>query len=847
MTYFAWQFSRRVVEDQVRSRFRTQCQDIKHDIGDRVQAYMDSLYGAQALFAASRSVERDEWHAYVKTLDLMRRYLGIESIEYIEKVSPADRDIFLKNVRADLSLSPLGYPDFAIHPEGIRDFYYVVKYVEPIESRQKTLGFDLGADPSTLAILEITMDKGELTATTPARFDAENDLTSGIMMFLPIYKNGRAVSSMEEKRAALSGFAAIRLESDEFFSKVLGKGLTRHGILFQVSDNDFLVSLKKARSTKTPVIYRNFSLTDAENIRRVSKFSEGITLEVGGHIWEFDFYPTPDFRHEPVERFLPWFVLIVGLIVSSLISWILYLFVRTGERALSMAEEIAKDLSESEERTRLVIDTAMDAVITMDENGVIVGWNKQAETTFGWKAAEAIGRGLSELIIPEAQRQAHREGLKRFLKTNQGPLLNRRTQVSALRRDGEEVHIEICISPFTHKGKYIFSAFIRDLSERKRFESQLLQAQKMEVIGTLAGGIAHDLNNQLTPVLGYLDIYTRRNKDKDIAVLLEAQQAAMRCAEIIQRIKHISRPSTQQKSIIQVGDILDEIKKLLPAIFPSKVTSEIVWDQDLWPILGNDREIETVLMNLMVNARDAMKERGGQFTIEAHNADLDYKTSKTVQGTDRYIYLKVQDTGTGIDPKSLSKLFQPFFTTKKHKGGTGLGLFMVLNIITSHQGWIDVASAPGEGTSFLIYLPARPGAQEVKKLNKEPRALPGGDGLILFVDDEEYMRNIGKVFLERLGYSVLTACDGEECIKVYGEHRAEVRAVVLDMTMPKMTGREILKKILEINPKARVLVSSGHTTEGSRLELIRAGAADFLEKPYTIAPFAQALHNMLSS
>jgi CheY-like chemotaxis protein len=324
-------------------------------------------------------------------------------------------------------------------------------------------------------------------------------------------------------------------------------------------------------------------------------------------------------------------------------------------------------------------------------------------------------------------------------------------------------------------------------------------------------------------------------------MLKEAQNAARHCTEIIQKIKTVSSPSSLGKSIIQVSGILEEANKLFETVMPSSIAREIRINKDLWPVYGNTSEILSIIINMATNARDAMTATGGKFSIVGSNVDLRNEKLRPGLAEGHYVYLKFQDTGTGIAPKNIPHIFEPFFTTKKKEGGSGLGLSMVLNIITNHGGWIDVSSEVGKGTTFVIYLPARPGEHQTEKAKQEDEVLPHGSGLVLFADDEAHLRNIGKIFLERLGYEVLLASDGEEALKIFEERKKDIRAVVLDMTMPKLTGLQTLKKILAINPKARVLIATGFTEEGTADDLIRAGATGYLPKPYTIAPFAQAL------
>lgn len=386
----------------------------------------------------------------------------------------------------------------------------------------------------------------------------------------------------------------------------------------------------------------------------------------------------------------------------------------------------------------------------------------------------------------------------------------------------------------------------REMVERKSAEEQLLQSQKMQTVGTLAGGIAHDLNNQLTPIVGYIDLILAQNEPTStIHILLtKANQSAKRCADVVQRLMRFTRPSTQKKTRVQIDAILEEVKSLFPSFLSSIVTTQIKCQKGIWPIYGNETEIQTVLMNLLTNARDAMP-NGGSLLIEAKNVNLGFGLPKA-QREGPYVVVSVSDTGKGMPIQVLQRIFEPFFTTKEVGQGTGLGLSMVFNIMRDHQGWVDVSTVEGKGTVFQLYFPIHPDAISTEKKERENMPdLPKGIGTILFADDEEELRSMGRLFLEHLGYKVLLASNGEEAVKIYEEQQKDIAAVVLDMTMPKMSGRQAVKKILEINPGAKIILCSGYTSEGDPSDLLKQGVVDFIPKPYTIAPLAASLRKAL--
>ena len=380
-------------------------------------------------------------------------------------------------------------------------------------------------------------------------------------------------------------------------------------------------------------------------------------------------------------------------------------------------------------------------------------------------------------------------------------------------------------------------------------QDQLMQAEKMAAVGQLAGGVAHDLNNQLTPIRGYMDMLLRQVSPTDpiYPLLQEANQAAIRCAEVVQRLVSFSRHSTQKKTTLDLVNFLKNFKKLLANFLPSTVRVDISPETDLWAINANETELHTVLVNLAANARDAMPD-GGVLTLAAKNAELHGQTIGEDFHSGQYVVISVRDTGVGMFPNTVKRIFEPFFSTKPKDKGTGLGLAMAFNIVQDHGGWIDVSSEIGVGTVFQIYLPKHTVGERLQRQETPSKeVLLRGSETVLFADDEERMRTLGKVFLERLGYQVLLVSDGKEAVETYRNRKNDIDVLILDMTMPHLTGRQTLQKILSINPTAKIILASGYTNEGTAEELIHEGAKDFIHKPFTITLFAKTLRKVLDS
>lgn len=513
--------------------------------------------------------------------------------------------------------------------------------------------------------------------------------------------------------------------------------------------------------------------------------------------------------------------------------------------------DLEKKLRENEQRSRLTIETANDAFVGMDVQGAITDWNLMAEKIFGWSREEALGKKVSELIIPDTYRAAHKEGMERFFKTGETSVLNRRLEMTALHKDKHEFPIELTAWCVRTEGSTSFSAFIHDVTQRRKLQTIALQADKMAALGQLSGGIAHDLNNGLTPIIGYVDFLlsetTLEASTRDL--LTEAKRSAHRCAEVVEKLLSFSRPSTQDKSPVRLEKVLEEYRGMLHSMLPRTIEVRIQCPPDIGGIFGNETELMTVLVNLAINSRDAMSEKGGLFNVEAKNFHLDEMSVKQGFSAGEYVVISVSDEGSGMTPEVMHKIFEPFFTTKAKGRGTGLGLSMAFNIIKDHKGWIDVSSRVMKGTTFQIYLPvdAKEGSTKKERAATDFSDLPRGKETLLFVDDEETMRKLGKVFLGHLGYTVVFASDGEEALKVYQEMAGQIAAVVLDMTMPKLTGRETIRRFLQLNPAIKIIAQSGYTSEGNVKEILEDGAKAFLAKPYAIDGVAKLLRKVLDS
>ncbi len=477
-----------------------------------------------------------------------------------------------------------------------------------------------------------------------------------------------------------------------------------------------------------------------------------------------------------------------------------------------------------------ILANAHEGVVILNLANEVTLWNPAAERIFGWTAAEAIGRPPGPLLGAEDPAQL----AMIHLAVERDGFWNGELPVRA--RDGRKLVVDCRITLVRDEAGRPRARlkFFADITEKKLFEKQLLRVQRLEAIGTLSSGISHDLNNMLTPILmasGLLREKLLDSRDRDLMGLIE--KSARRGAEIIRQLLAFSRGLEGERVNLQTRHLIKEMAGIVRETFPRNITLVEGVERDLWPIVADATQLHQVLMNLCINARDAMPE-GGILTIAAKNVRLTKHDSQlganALDGP--YVFLTVRDTGHGIPRELIDRIFEPFFTTKAVGQGTGLGLSTVLGIVRSHGGFVTAYSEPGQGSSFNVYLPAvidgcvAPPADEAEAL------ADGGGEMILVVDDEAAIVAAVRLCLEGRGYRVLTAKDGREALELYAAHRAEVRVVLTDVMMPVMDGLKLARALRQLDAHVRVIASSGLDPAAIPAEVAAGFITEFLSKPY---------------
>ena len=505
-------------------------------------------------------------------------------------------------------------------------------------------------------------------------------------------------------------------------------------------------------------------------------------------------------------------------------------------------------LRESEQLARGIIETALDAFVQMDESGCITDWNGQAEKIFGWPRSEAIGKRLVELIVPQQHRAAHLAGLEHFLFTGEGRILGRRLEIEALRRDGEEIKVELSITELKRRDGIVFNGFIRDLTDKLATEDRIRHTEKMEAVGQLTGGIAHDFNNILTVITGTIEILAEAVEDQPqlASITRMIDDAASRGAELTQHLLAFARKQPLQPREIDVNTLIIDTAKLLRPTIGEQIEIESVFEDDVCAATVDPGQLTTALLNLALNARDAMP-NGGKLILETGSVVLDdtYARSNEDVRPGRYALVAVSDTGIGISPDILDKVFDPFFTSKGPGKGTGLGLSMVYGFVKQSAGHIKIYSEQGHGTTIKMYLPPGTGAA----VNVEPvaPAMQGGHETILVVEDDKLVRDYVLTQLHSLGYVTLDAANAAEALALVEAGRP-FDLLFTDIIMPgAMNGRQLADEIERRRPGAKVLYTSGYTENA----IIHHGRLDtgvlLLAKPYRKSDLASMIRKALGS
>ena len=512
-------------------------------------------------------------------------------------------------------------------------------------------------------------------------------------------------------------------------------------------------------------------------------------------------------------------------------------------------------LRRSEARHRAILESSMDAVITMNHEGRIDGFSPAAERLFGHAEADVTGLALSDVIIPPARRDEHRGELAEYLATKQGRLARSTGESTLLRADGSEFPVDISIYAIDSPDGPFFTGFVRDLTQwkaadaaRRALEEQNNQRQRLESLGQLAGGVAHDFNNLLSVIISYASFVARATPDQpdvqsDIARIVSASKRAV---ALTKQLLTFARREPLAAEVLDLNTVVDEVHELLDHTLGEQVQLVINRAQGLRPVLADRGQMEQVILNCAINARDAMSD-GGTLTVETANADrsdIEASGAIAVPPDGEWIRLTVSDTGDGMSAEIAARAFDPFFTTKSAGEGSGLGLATVYGIVTDAGGYAEIDSEEGRGTTITVYLPATSGAPNTATPRVAGAPVLGAGEAVLVVEDQDAVREITARILRANGYTALEASTGEEALALFADHPVDL--VLTDVVMPRMSGRQLVERLRRLRPTVAVLYMSGYA-RGVFADEDEGEARWLIHKPFSEADLLHRVNEALRS
>ena len=520
---------------------------------------------------------------------------------------------------------------------------------------------------------------------------------------------------------------------------------------------------------------------------------------------------------------------------------------RALQRDITERQRIESNLRESEERFRATFEQAAVGIAHVDIEGRFLRVNDKLCEITGYSREELLRRTFSDLTMPEDQQL----GMKARQKVLSGDEKSYALEKRYLRKDGTAYWVSVLTTLLRDDEdapKYFISV-ISDITERKTLQEQLFRAQRLESIGTLAGGIAHDLNNILAPItMGVELLRLNPASDKAAGLIENIERSARRGADLVKQVLLFARGFEGTRVAIRPKSLVRELETFITNTFPKNIRFAAGIPLDIWPVQGDATQLQQVLLNLCVNARDAMPS-GGELNIRLSNLEIDeqYAAMDQTLNPGRYVTIEIEDTGIGMERETLDRIYEPFFTTKPKSKGTGLGLSTVMGIVRGHQGAIEVSSQPGRGTKFRVLLPALVDIAPDNPADGDKSAPLRGQGeTVLLVEDDTTVQTITRQTLEAFGYKVVSADDGAQAMAQFAMHSADIALVLTDMVMPVMDGKTLIPALRRLRPDVHIIVTSGYSADLSHERLLELHVQHYLAKPYSASTLLKVVHDALA-
>jgi len=708
VTFAAWSSAQRSAETQLHEAFDYRARDMGNSIVRRVLVYEQVLRGARGFLRGSVDLSRAEFAEYYQVLQLDQSFPGLEALAIATALRPGAVAAHEEQVRND------GFPDYRVHPAQDGEPRTAISHIEPFNARNlRAFGYDMYSEPIRRAAMAAARDSGQAALSGKVVLvqegGASND--SGVLMYLPVYRTGRDVETVEGRRAALLGWIYSPFRMNDLMRGV--GGIAAPHLDVEIYDGD--------QATAAALLYRSPGAGRGE----APRFSTATRMEMAGRTWTVRMASSASLE-ATLDHDRPQMVAATGVVLGFLVSLVVWLLAGSRRRALQLAQAMTLELRESHDRiaadgrrTRVILETAHDGFVAIDRQGRITDWNAQATRIFGIEAAQAIG-SPAEQLLPEERRAAFRSTFDAFARGGAGRMGGQPTETEVLHASGRRVPVELAVAQLPPSDGSGATVFVRDITARRDAEARELQrqgrlvearqalarAQKLEAVGKLTGGVAHDFNNILHIISANVQLMLRAEGPPSRKRLHNVLDAVDRGSKLAGQLLAFARRQPLHPSVVDVAQLLERSDSLLQRAAGDDIVLERSAAADLWPTLVDPNQLEHVLLNLVINARDAM-EGNGRIALRLANVTIAAGAS-ALEGEPApgdYVMITVADTGHGMPPEVMEHAFEPFFTTKPEGKGTGLGLSMAHGFVRQSGGQIRLDSAPGAGTTVTIYLP----------------------------------------------------------------------------------------------------------------------------------------------
>ncbi|RZA35794.1 MAG: PAS domain S-box protein [Lysobacteraceae bacterium] len=713
VTFSAWTGARRTAESQLLETFDYRTRDMVFSISRRMAVYEQVLRGARGYLRGSVELDRGEWEQYYRLLRLDQSFPGMEALG-IATIVPAGQ-----LAAHEAAMRRQGHPDYTVRPAEPRPIYTAITHIEPFGGRNlRAFGFDMFSEPVRRAAMERARDSAQAALSGKVVLVQEEvahegpaSQQAGALMYLPVYRKGQLTGTVEQRRAAIVGWVYAPFRMNDLMKGLGGAHST--DLEIEIHDGE--------PAGGATLLYRSPNAS-----AHAARLRASAQILPGGRTWTITMRSSAALE-DSRDTTRPRLVAITGVGLSVLISLVVWLLASERRRALQLAQGMTLALRRShdqvaseQKRIGVILENAPDAFVAVDDAGRITDWNAQASRLFGLSTAQAIGRDVRELL-PESSRAGFGAGFDAFAQGGNCAMLGAPTELWVADRDGRRIPTEVTVARLAIGERFGATAFVRDIRQRKEAEAReqqrqrglddarqaLARSQKLEAVGKLTGGVAHDFNNILHIISANVQLILRADTSQRKR-LLSILDAVERGSKLAGQLLTFARRQPLHPLAVHVGQLLERMDSLVLRAVGDAVTLEKRVPEDLWPVLVDPNQLENVLLNLVINARDAM-EGSGRIVLALGNAHVE---DDPVLAPGDYVTVAVADSGHGMPQEVMERAFEPFFTTKPEGKGTGLGLSMAHGFARQSGGDIRLASEAGKGTTVTIYLPRhRAGAQ----------------------------------------------------------------------------------------------------------------------------------------